>query len=143
MESMVNIYMIFRPINLSPYIEGLIQNAGGVLRFNYMYLGGEFLGLVPHLGGAVSFVPREVYDGFKWPNVAFLHGGNDVLLSSYLTKNGYLLAYMENYKSEHEPKQTKKYPKYFKRRKRETITRTTEYLKTGKLRTNRKMKIQV
>lgn len=133
LEAAIGIYEIFRPINLSPYIEGLIHNPGGVHRYNYLYMGDEFLGLTQHIGGAVSLVPREVHEEFKWPKVAFLHGGNDVLLSSFLNNNNYLLAYMENYKSEHLQDQKEKYPEYFKNRDQLTLTRTTEFLKTGKL----------
>ena len=136
LESMINIYKVMHKIALSTYIEGLIDNAGGVTRSGYGFLANEFLGYVIHIGGICSFVPIEVYDEFKWPNTAFLHGGNDVLLSSYLNQNGYLLAYMENHRAEHLEStlgQIEKYPKYFEKRTRETLTRTADYLKTGKL----------
>jgi len=135
LKAMVKIYETFRHIALSPYPEGLIQNAGGVFRDSYLYMAGEFLGLVMHIGGMVSCVPIEVYDKFKWPRVAFLHGGNDVLLSSWLNRNDYILAYLENHRAEHmESGGKNKYPEYFKQRDRETKTRTIEYLETGKYR---------
>ena len=146
LKAMLKIYEVFRPIALSPYPEGLIANAGGVNRYNYTWLAGEFLGLVPHIGGMVSMVPAEVYDKFSWPRVAFLHGGNDVILSSWLNNNTYLLAYLENYKAEHMEStagQQEKYPDYFKLRKSETITRTSEYLKDGKLRKDRQRLFKV
>jgi len=138
LKAMVNIYEVFRQICLSPYPEGLVHNAGGTYRFNYLWLSGEFLGIVPHIGGMVSAVPIEVYSEFKWPKVAFLHGGNDVLLSSWLSTNGYVMAYMENHRAEHidgTTGQQKTYPKYFELRQKETITRTDEFLKKGELNT--------
>lgn len=136
LKAMVSIYEVFRQISLSVYPEGLVESAGGVYRYNYLWLAKEFIGLVPHIGGMVSSVPIEVYQEFKWPKVAFLHGGNDVLLSSWLSTNNYIMAYMENYRAEHIDGtigQSKAYPEYFKLRKLETITRTDEYLKEGKL----------
>lgn len=138
LKAMVGIYETFRQIALSPYPEGLVNNAGGVYRYNYVWLNKEFVGLVPHIGGMVSAVPIEVYKEFSWPKVAFLHGGNDVLLSSWLSTNNYIMAYMENYKAEHIDGtigQNKTYPEYFKLRKLETITRTDEFIKQGKLNT--------
>jgi len=101
LRAMLNIYEVIRPIALSCYPEGLIDNAGGVYRYNYTEFAGEFVGLVVHLGGMITIVPAEVYDEFKWPNVAFLRGGNDVLLSSWLNSNGYQMGYLENHQAEH------------------------------------------
>ena len=137
LQATVGVYEVFRPIALSPYPEGLIANAGGTHRYNYVFLDKEFLGLVPHIGGMVSMVPAEVYDKFRWPNVSFMHGGNDVLLSSWLNSNQYLIAYLENYRAEHMEStsvQKEKYPDYFKLRKRESTTRTCDFLKKGELR---------
>ena len=131
LRDMIKVFEKMRPINLSPYIEGLIQNAGGVNRAGYGFIGGEFLGFVMHIGGICSAVPREVYNHFTWPDTAFMHGGNDVLLSSYLNNNGYQLAYMENHRVEHmegSVGQAEKYPKYFKEREKETVTRTKDFI---------------
>jgi len=136
LETMINIYAVMRPFNLSLYPEGLSANAGGVNRYSYATIIGELLGFVPHLGGMTSMVPAEVYDDFKWPDVCFLRGGNDVLQSAWLNENSYQMAYMENYQAEHMDTtegQAKKYPKYFELMKRESATRTSEYQKTGKL----------
>jgi len=137
LKTMMNLYKVFRPIAFSLYPEGLIENAGGVNRYEYAYFANEFLGLVPHIGGMTSIVPTEVYDKFQWPKVAFLHGGNDVILSSWLNNNKYLMAYLENYQAEHLEStlgQQQKYPEYFKLRKQEAVTRTDEYLKENRLR---------
>jgi len=136
LKAMIDIYSVIWPIALSPYPEGLIDNAGGVNRFNYGWLAGQFLGFVMHLGGMVTCVPMEVYKHFKWPRMAFMHGGNDVLLSSWLNNNNYQLAYMENHRAEHMEgtrRQLEKYPEYFKQRQQETFTRTADYLRTGEL----------
>jgi glycosyltransferase involved in cell wall biosynthesis len=136
LDTMMKIYSVMRPFNLSLYPEGLSANAGGVHRYAYTSIIGVFLGFVSHLGGMTSMVPAEVYDKFKWPNASFLRGGNDVLLSSWLNKNSYQLAYMENFQAEHMDTtegQKKKYPEYFKLMKKESVTRTEDYLKTGKM----------
>jgi len=135
LRAMMGIYECIRPIALSLYPEGLIDNAGGVYRYNYAHFAGELIGLVVHLGGMTTIVPAEVYDEFKWPEVAFLRGGNDVLLSSWLNTNSYQLAYLENYQAEHLETthgQQEKFPEYFELAKKEMRTRTSEYLKTGK-----------
>lgn len=136
LATMMKIYSVMRPFNLSLYPEGLIANAGGVHRYAYTSIVGELLGFVPHLGGMTSIVPAEVYDTFKWTDVCFLRGGNDVFLSAWLNEHAYQLAYLENYQAEHMETtrgQAKRYPDYFKLMKKETQTRTCEYEKTGKL----------
>jgi len=135
LKAMMAVYQRIRPFALSLYPEGLVDNAGGTYRYNYAHFAGELIGLTIHIGGMTSIVPAEVYDEFRWPKVAFLRGGNDVLLSSWLNSNSYQMGYLENYQAEHMETtkgQQEKYPEYFKLAEKEYRTRTFEYLETGK-----------
>jgi len=116
LEAMIEIYRRNNRLCLSPYIEGLAGMPGGTPRVVYGTVAGEFLGVVEHLGGIVTIAPSRVYWDWRWPDNAFMQGGNDVLFCSYVQKLGYQLAYMENYKCEHIEGtigQEKKFPEYF------------------------------
>ena len=117
LEAMMSIYERNEMLCLSPYIEGLAGMPGGTPRMVYGNLAGEFLGMVEHLGGIVTIAPSKVYLDWRWPEGAFMQGGNDVIFCAYVQKFGYQLAYLENYKVEHVEGtigQENRYPDYFK-----------------------------
>lgn len=126
LSTMVNIWRSNRRIALSCYIEGLSENAGGSQRIEWGQIKGEFLGMTNHLGGICHFVDASAYKHFRWNENDYLHGMQDLEFSQYLIKNGYQMAYLENYFAEHidgKEGQLRKYPEYFERRKSEKTTR--------------------
>lgn len=117
LEAMLEVYKRNQMLCLSPYIEGLAGMPGGTPRLVYGTMAGEFLGMVEHLGGIVTIAPSRIFWDWRWPSSAFMQGGNDVLFCSYAQKLGYQLAYLENYKCEHNEGtigQEERYPGYFK-----------------------------
>ncbi len=114
LEIMVKIWQRNNCMILSPYVEGLINNPGGVLRDGYGLLAGELLGLVRHLGGCSVFGTYLAYKGWKWPIQAKKHGGNDVLFSIHCREEGFQMAYVENHRVGHYTGLHKElYPEYF------------------------------
>lgn len=114
LDSMISVFNRNMKMVLSPYVEGLINNAGGVLRDGYGLLGGELLGLVRHLGGCSIFSPYIAYKDWRWPDHARKHGGNDVMFSIYCRQNMFNLAYLENHRVGHYTEDHKKlYPEYY------------------------------
>src|SRR3990167_574247 len=70
---MIEIFERNRRFILSPYVEGLEDNPGGVLRQRasgaspYLMVNDRILGAVPYLGGICWAAPKEVYDDFRFP----------------------------------------------------------------------------
>lgn len=127
MKKMVEIWESNHMIALSPYVQGLIHTPGGSPRLGHGMLKNTLLGFTKHLGGICHFVHSKIYENFRWDETQPLHGVQDLELSQYLIKNGYLCAYLENYFCEHIEGtlgQHKKYPEYFERRK---IEKTKTY----------------
>lgn len=126
LKDIVDFYEKQRRFILSPRVEGLRDNPGGVPRTQYIYVGEHFLGLAPHLGGICCIAPSSIYEKFRWEEDDFLHGDQDYVFSQYAIKNGYMLAYLENIIVEHQEGtilQQKKYPDYFEARKKQKTTR--------------------
>ena len=100
---------------VSPRVEGLRDNPGGVPRVNYFYIGHHFLATAPHIGGICIAANSKLYKDFRWDDKDFLHGEQDYIFSTYALKQGYILCYMENSIVEHMDTtagQEKKYPDY-------------------------------
>jgi glycosyltransferase involved in cell wall biosynthesis len=125
----VDLFESQRSMVVSPRVEGLRDNPGGVPRTQYVYVGDHFLGLAPHLGGICCAAPPKAYYQFRWEEDDFLHGEQDYVFSQHAIKRGYLLCYMENLIVEHmrtTAGQEKDYPLYFEQRK---SLKTTRYAK--------------
>lgn len=120
LKRMVELWKSNRMLVMSPYVQGLKDNPGGAPRQEYGMVKGEYLGLTRHIGGIVHFADSRAYREFKWDEKDTLHGVQDLELSNYLNKQGYLHAYLENYFVTHGPsgtdQQKKDYPEYFERR---------------------------
>ena len=128
LEAMIDIYSRNEMMCLSPYIEGLVGMPGAMPRMAYGTIGDEYLGMVSHLGGICTISPATIYHNWRWPQGAFMQGGNDVLFSSYVQKLNYQLAFMENHRIEHMNgtiQQEKDYPKYYADKE---LLRRTRYI---------------
>lgn len=119
-SAMVDIYHSNHLIALSPYVEGLKDNPGGATRVEYGKIKEYFLGLTRHLGGIFHFVSANAYKDWHWDEESPLHGMQDLEFSNYLNSNGYINAYLEDYKVNHGPTGTvgqyQDYKKYFEER---------------------------
>lgn len=129
LKAMVALFERNRKLVLSPYVEGLENTPGGVLRQRasgdspYMMIHDTVLGLVPHLGGIVYAHPIELLAAWRFDELAA--GNKDVLLSKWAQGQGYALFYMEEYRVWHIDGtlgQHRRYPDYFLDRKAETAT---------------------
>lgn len=119
LAAMSGIYERNRKVCLSPYIEGLENSPGGVLRqrpsgeMPYVRLADYILGVTPHLGGIVYSTPAKLWEEFRFDEQA-APGNRDVLLSQHAQRNGLLLAYLEEFRCSHGPhgtlQQKKDYP---------------------------------
>lgn len=123
------IAMIFernRRLIISPNVEGLIDNAGGVPRVGHAQMGPFLLGFVEHLGGISCAAPAEMYKIFRWKDEDFLHGMQDTIFSQAARQIGYTMAYLEDQRVMHIDStygQKEKFPEYFEKRKEEKITK--------------------
>ena len=104
LKELVEIFRRTRKIIISPYIEGLEQSPGGVLRQRqgtspYVMINDKVLGIVPNLGGIVFASPAELYDDWKFDED--YKGNKDYLLSQYAKSIGYQLMYFEEARVEH------------------------------------------
>ena len=110
---------------LSPYVEGLENSPGGVMRSRmdgespYLSLNDKILGLVPNLGGICFITHRDLFSHFHFPEGDNRIAGNkDYFLSQYAQQIGYSMFYMEEYRLWHmdgTDGQHKKFPEYFKK----------------------------
>lgn len=117
LAEIVDIFERQQKLVVSPRVEGLRDNPGGVPRSRYFYVGNHFLGLASHLGGICVAAPKGAYEDFRWEDRDFLHGEQDYVFSQYALKKKHLLCYMENVIVEHMDTtvgQEKQYPDYFK-----------------------------
>lgn len=124
-KEIVEVYKRWGVMCLSPYPEGLRDNPGGPPRINHWRVAEHMIGLTNHIGGLCHIAPRKAYEHFKWDNESPLHGMQDLELSNWLTKNGYIQGYIEDLKIEHyegTEAQHARYPKYFQLRKKEKVT---------------------
>ena len=128
LSEVVDTYERQQQFVISPRVEGLRDSPGGVPRTQYVYVGEQFFGLAPHLGGICEAAPAKIYKDFRWDEEDFLHGDQDYIFSQYAIKAGYILAYNENIIVEHMEgsSQIKKYPEYFEARKKQKTTRYQE-----------------
>lgn len=122
LKAMVDIYERNRRLVLSPYVEGLENTPGGVLRQRasgdspYMLINDHVLGYVPHVGGIVYATPISIWDEFTFDES--FEGNKDVLLSNYARQTGYSLFYMEEFTVWHidgTSGQKVKFPEYYKK----------------------------
>ncbi len=127
LKDMIDIFNRNRTLILSPYVEGLEDSPGGVLRQRmsgdspYVLINDKMLGLVPFLGGICWASPVEVYDEFKFDEEHFIKGNKDYLISQYAKSIGYNLFYMEELRCWHirgTLGQKEDYPEYFKEAER-------------------------
>lgn len=103
-------------IILSPYIEGLRENKGGVPRYAHHNSCGFEIGLTKHLGGISLMVPTEAYRDFRLDEKMPLRGGQDGVFSKYAIGKGYIMAYVEDIRVSHMDTtigQHEKFPDYF------------------------------
>lgn len=123
LEKMVEIFERNRKVILSPYVEGLENSPGGVLRMRasgdspYLMIHDRVLGMVPNLGGIVFATPIELWKDWKFDEA--YEGNKDYLLSQFARKIGYSLFYMEELRVWHidgTTGQHQKFPDYFKGR---------------------------
>jgi glycosyltransferase involved in cell wall biosynthesis len=121
LKDMIEVFESNKRVILSPYIEGLDNSPGGVIRSRpdgkspYVLITDRVMGMVPNLGGIVFASPVELYEGFSFPED--LEGNKDYYLSQYARSLGYNLLYMEEYRAAHIDStagQHAKYPEYFK-----------------------------
>ena len=119
---MVDLYDRNRTMILSPYVEGLEDSPGGVLRQRadgkepYAYIHDRVLGKVPNLGGICFAAPVELYENFRFEEAQFLAGNKDYMLSQYARSIGMALFYCEELRCWHidgTKGQHEKYPEYF------------------------------
>jgi len=123
LKVMIEIFERNRTLILSPYVEGLEDSPGGVLRRRmkgspYVLINDRVLGIVPFLGGIVWASPVEVYDDFRFPEDQFIVGNKDYIISQYARSIGYSLFYVEElrvYHQEGTKRQHQRYPEYFKK----------------------------
>lgn len=124
-KEIVELYKRNMMMCLSPYPEGLRDNPGGAPRINYWKVNKHLIGITNHLGGFCHVAPSSVYKKFRWDDKQPLHGIQDLELSQWLNKNGYLMGYVEDLRVEHyegTDGQHKRYPEYFELRKKEKVT---------------------
>ena len=120
LKDIVDLYERQRQIVVSPRVEGLRDNPGGVPRTNYFYIGKHFLGNAPHLGGLCIAALAELYKNFRWEDDDFLHGDQDYIFSQFAVSSRCILSYLENIIVEHMDTtsgQEEKFPEYLKKRK--------------------------
>ncbi len=98
LKEMVEIFRRSRKVILSPAVEGLENNPGGVLRERqggspYVMINDKILGIVPYLGGICFASPIELYDNWRFDED--MKGNKDFILSQYAKEIGYQLMYLE------------------------------------------------
>ncbi len=131
LKIMIEIFERNKKVILSPYVEGLEDSPGGVLRQRlkgdpYVMINDRVLGVVPYLGGICWAAPAEVYNDFKFEENSFYTGGKDYIISKYAQSQEYGLFYMEELRLRHidgTKGQKLKYPKYFEKRQEELTTK--------------------
>lgn len=109
---------------LSPYVEGLRENKGGVTRYAHSSIktskGVVTLGLTQHIGGICRLSTFDAYDGFEFDESDTLSGNQDLSFSMYSTMSkGKIMGYIEEVRCRHidtTDGQHAKYPEYFERR---------------------------
>lgn len=120
LKAMIDLFERNSTLILSPYVEGLENTPGGVMRQRitsdnlYVLINDMVLGNVPNLGGIVFAHHIDLVKDWKFP-VSF-EGNKDYLLSQYAKALGYSLFYMEEFRVWHQlgtEGQKKKYPEYF------------------------------
>lgn len=121
LKNIVDIYERNRTLILSPYVEGLEDAPGGVLRQNqgegqpYVLINDHVLGIVPFVGGISLAAPAEAYKDFRFEN-GFIKGNKDYMFCQYAKSIGFSPFYVEELKVWHidgTVGQKKKYPAYF------------------------------
>ena len=130
LETMIEIYKTNHWFIMSPFVEGLVQNKGGVPRYAYIEIRNIQFGLTQHLGGICRFTPARIFhQGYRLRTDDYLHGSQDLDFSRYATGLGYIMGYLEQFQCYHMDTTTgqdKKYPEYVeKRREAKTIRGNT------------------
>jgi glycosyltransferase involved in cell wall biosynthesis len=124
LKTMVDLFDRNRNMVLSPYVEGLEDSPGGVLRTRssgkepYVMINDQVLGVVGHLGGIVWAAPIEVYENFRFEPHQFMAGNKDYMISQYARAIGYTLFYCEELRCWHidgTVGQHEKFPEYFEK----------------------------
>lgn len=109
---------------LSPYIDGLIENRGGVHRKGQTMPNGVTLAYA--IGGMVMIGLNKAWttDSNGWTVPAALHAGGDMDFCGKLALEGYVFGYKEDVIIRHMDTslgQQEKHPEYFKLRKQEKV----------------------
>lgn len=121
LKTIVDIYDRNRTLILSPYVEGLEDAPGGVLRQrqgqgqSYVLINDHVLGIVPFVGGIALAAPVEAYRDFRFES-GFMQGNKDYMFCQYARSIGFNPFYVEELKVWHIDGtigQKKKYPAYF------------------------------
>ena len=105
LKEMVEVFERNRMVVLSPYVEGLEDSPGGVMRQRsdgespYILINDKVMGMVPNLGGIVFATTLKAIEDFKFPEE--LQGNKDYYLSKYLQSYNYNLLYMEELRVKH------------------------------------------
>jgi glycosyltransferase involved in cell wall biosynthesis len=120
LKAIVDLWQHNKKLALSPRVEGLIDNPGGVTRRNYVTIANEFMGITYHVGGICIATDISAYKDFKWDEASFKHAEQDVIFSEHLLQRGFIIAYMENYIIEHMGKKgDKKYDEQWQKARQE------------------------
>jgi glycosyltransferase involved in cell wall biosynthesis len=102
---------------LSPRVEGLVDNIGGSPRMGYGKIAGHTIGVTHHIGGIFTMAHKSSYKDWRWNEEDFLHGMQDLEYTQHLKKMGYICAYVEDMRCEHQTHLD--YKEYFKNRSSE------------------------
>lgn len=110
---------------LSPYIDGLIENRGGVRRTGDKLPGNISLSYA--IGGMVMIGLNRAWtvDSNGWTVPAALHAGGDMDFCYKLSLEGYVFGYKEDVIIRHMDTsigQQEKHPEYFRLRRQEKVT---------------------
>lgn len=126
---MLRIFQKNYTMALSPYVEGLVENAGGSPRLGYGTISGHTIGITHHIGGIFTMTHKSAYFNWRWDKDDFLHSFQDVIFTQHLKEIQYVCGYVEDMRVEHIDStdgQKEKYKEYFERRK---LEKTRKYEK--------------
>jgi len=107
---------------MSPYVNGLVVNKGGVPRSRYSTIAGHKIGITSALGGIFRWMPKSTqikYLGkiIPWLNETRLHSTEDMDISAIMRKNNIPIFYIEDIFVNHMDNEFKRPDaEYFKRR---------------------------
>ena len=109
---------------ISPYVQGLIENRGGVDRIGFDEHNN--IGITPFIGGFCMIGFKEAWskDSGGWEYPVPKHSGGDKAFCMKLALAGYGFGYVENVIIKHietTAGQHERYPEYFRKRRAERV----------------------